>query len=316
MTANERARHGLSALMRHLRFAVTLLSLIAVASACGGDPPPADTDQWQVPHQQWPSCGYGPDALAYINTAGEIRMRTLDGLTDDLVVGMADLVARANVEAGFVPNEVDVAPNRRWIAVQLHRLYPDNASVWVAMSCDGKQLLRFGGLPVTAGVVIAPDSFHVAVWRRSGDAGSVLIVDTISGSRRELPAEHALPAAWSMDGKTLYAISGDRETGEDIILSVPALGGPGSKLHQQSFVVPCASRPLNGALYCGLTGLTRYPVDGSPPEHIGLSGNADVSADGRLFGLGFGTLRELDLKAKTETDVWPGGGPEIVAFAF
>jgi hypothetical protein len=316
MWANKRPGRASIALSR---LATTLVYLVVVVAACGDDLQPADTDQWRVPHQQWASCGYGPDALSYINKAGEIRVRTLDGVTDDLVIGMSELVARADVEAGFVPEQLDFAPNRRWIAVQLGRLYPDNAVLWAAMSCDGKNVVRFGGLPVTASAVIGPDSVQVAVRRTRDLADSrlqgVIVVDTTSGTTRVV-ADYGLPTAWSVDAGTIYAISADRETGENTILSMPAAGGDVAKLHQQGGIVTCASRPLNGSLYCGLTGLTRYPVDGSPAEHIGLSGNADVSADGRLFGLGFGTLRELDLKTKTETDVWPGGGPEIVAFAF
>jgi hypothetical protein len=240
--------------MRHLRSAVTLLSLIAVASACGGDPPPADTDQWQVPHQQWPSCGYGPDALAYVSASGEIRVRTLDGLTDDLVIGMTDLVAGAGVESGFVPDEIDFAPNRRWIAVQLHRLFPDNAAVWVAMSCDGKQVVRFGGLPVTASAAIAPDSNQVAVRRRYDDGDSkpqgVLVVNTALGTTRVV-TDYGLPAAWSTDVRTVYAVSADRGTGEDQILSIPAEGGEVTKLHQQSGISTCGLPPLSRTGSCG-----------------------------------------------------------------
>jgi hypothetical protein len=306
--------------MRDVRSMVMLLSLITVASACGGDPQPADSDQWKVPHQQWPSCGYGPDALAYINKAGEIRVRTLDGVTDDLVIGMSDLVTRADVEAGFVPEQLDFAPNRRWIVVELGRIYPDNAYVVVALSCDGREIVKLGGMPVTSSPVIALDSTMLAVWRVSSNGPTehlaVLIVDTEAGTKREL-SEHALPAAWSLDGKSLYAISTDRETGQNLILSMPLAGGPATTLHQESLISPCASRPLNGSLYCGLTSLTRYPLDGSAPEHLGLDGSPDVTSDGRLFGLSpKANLRLLDPVAKTETDVWLGGGPEIVAFAF
>lgn len=71
-----------------------------------------------------------------------------------------------------------------------------------------------------------------------------------------------------------------------------------------------------GALYCGFTGITRYPLDGSPEEFIGGAGMPDISADGRLFGLDHDQLYEIDLTTKAQELVWPNGEPKMRRFGF
>jgi hypothetical protein len=325
--------------MGRFRYLVLALALplLLLAASCGGSKPADDPADWKLDTSGWPDCGWPEGTVVYGNLDGELWVRSLDGTVNKRIGSNDQLRTWMGLEEGyFVPNRLDLSPDRRWIAIEMAWLIEGNSRLF-ALSCDasvvrpiGTNLGRYNGNPK-----FSPDGKRLAFMRTQnpdGLSGGVFVLELASGTWLNFE-RGTWPLNWMPDGKELLIgdmvyneelnntqsilYGGNTETGELVVRASPP--APGTRT--------CTWAASIDAILCQSDYVYRLGKPDEPQQylepptapHCFIGEHPAIGPDGALYSSGWsgGDFVRLEFGNCPGEDIWnENGSPEVWVFSF